>query len=187
MQEQLRMIRYSAPVKARPFPEGYSYKMFTDTAAEIADWVDIIRKGDLIGETDGAECFDRGVRNFPDSAATEDCLFIVDKDGRRVATCTVVNHKEGFGRVHMVSVLPEMRGKGIGHAMLAAGLTILEDRGVSHIVVKSDDWRLAALKTYLDAGFCPVIFHDPESDMEARWDKILEHLSYGKVEYVYEK
>jgi len=187
MQEQLRMIRYSAPVKARPFPEGYSYKMFTDTPEEIADWVDISRKGDLIGETDGAECFDRDVRNFPDADAKEDCFFIVDKDGRRVATSTVVDHKEGFGRVHMVAALPEMRGKGIGHAMLAVSLTLLEARGVSHIVLKSDDWRLAAVKTYLDAGFRPVIFHDPESDMEARWDKILENLNYGKVEYVYEK
>ena len=51
----------------------------------------------------------------------------------------------------------------------------------------TDDERLAAIKTYLDAGFLPVLLDDPDGgDHAARWDKVREALSYPPVEYVNE-
>ena len=38
----------------------------------------------------------------------------------------------------------------------------------------------------IDAGFLPVIYEDPESDMTERWNKVLEDLHYPMVEYLHE-
>jgi hypothetical protein len=68
--------------------------------------------------------------------------------------------------------------------MLAHALQMGEARGVPYTVLTTDDHRLAAIKTYLDAGFLPVLYNDPDSDMRARWDKVLTDLHYGPVEYL---
>jgi hypothetical protein len=68
--------------------------------------------------------------------------------------------------------------------MLANTLSMLEERGMKVIELRTDDWRLAAVKTYLDAGFLPVLLDDPESDHAARWDKVRADLGYREVEYV---
>ena len=44
--------------------------------------------------------------------------------------------------------------------------------------------HFSAVKTYLDAGFLPVLLDDPESDHAARWDKVRADLSYPAVTYV---
>ena len=73
-----------------------------------------------------------------------------------------------------------VRGKGIGHAMLRYALQMLEARGCTYSVLTTDDFRLAAIKTYLDAGFVPVIEQDPESDVRMRWEKVLAELHYAR-------
>ena len=62
----------------------------------------------------------------------------------------------------------------------------LEGRGHAYTVLTTDDERLAAIKTYLDAGFLPVLWPDEESDMKTRWDAVLTALSYPRVPYLEE-
>ncbi len=181
--EQLRMIRYSGPVTDKPLPEGYSFKLFSDTPEDVAQWVALCNNG-LMNATE--KTFDDTVRNFETIVAEKDCVFVADKDGKYVTTSTFYIRPNGDGLVHMVASAPESRGKGLGHAILAEGLRMLEARGCKVIRLKSDDWRLAAIKTYLVGGFKPVIFDDPESDMEDRWNKVCEQLNF-KTDYVYEK
>jgi len=184
--QQLRMIRYAAPVTERAFPEGFSWRRFNGTEKDALAWVEICKNGLLSAPKPGTEDFDANIRRCADCVPEEDCLFAVDADGRPVSTVTVIRHADGSGHVHMVASMPETRGKGLGHAMMTVAMRILEERGVPFTRLRSDDFRLAALKTYLVAGFQPVIFHDPESDMTARWDAILEKLNFGPVEYVQE-
>ena len=87
--------------------------------------------------------------------------------------------------------MPVVRGKGIGHAMLSRGLEMLCQRTASEsmpdgpeILLTTDDFRLAAIKTYLDAGFLPVLVSDPESDMRARWDAVFSALHYPPVPFL---
>lgn len=182
MAEQLRMIRYPGPVTEKALPEGYSFKFFSGTEEEIAQWVDMCNNG-LMPAT--AQTFEDLVRNFETIVAEKDCLFVVNKDGKCVSTSTFYIRPNGEGLVHMVASDPESRGKGIGHAILCEGLKMLEERGAPVTRLKSDDNRLAAIKTYLVGGFKPVIFNDPESDMVARWDAVCEKLNF-KTDYVYE-
>lgn len=183
--QQLKMLRYQGKITPRPLPDGYRYELFSGTDAEIDDWVVICRYG-LLPEDGGVEFFKSAIMDYPDLVPEKDLFFVVDKDGRRVATSASVCHKNGEGYLHMVAALPECRGQGIGHAMLSHALGMMEARGCTHAVLTTDDFRLPAIKTYLDAGFHPVIYHDPESDMRERWDRVIAALGYEPVAYVSE-
>ena len=181
---QLKMRRYSQPVKERSLPDGYAFKFFDGTDKEIDEWVRLCNFGLMEGST--RETFFETVGNFPNVVAERDCFFVMDDAGRYIASSTAVAGPDGLGLVHMVASDPSVRGKGIGHAMLAKTLSMLEERGMKVVELLTDDWRLAAVKTYLDAGFLPVLLNDPESDHAARWDKVREVLHYPPVEYVNE-
>ena len=86
----------------------------------------------------------------------------------------------------MVGSLPECRGLGIGHAMLSFALEQMTERGCTHAVLTTDDFRLPAIKTYLDAGFRPVLYRDPESDMRERWHAVIAALGYEPVAFITE-
>ena len=182
---QLKMMRRSAPVKDRSLPEGFSFRFFGGSEEEIENWVRLCRFGLVDDAT--RETFFATVRDFANVDAARDCFFVLDAEGRYIATSTAVATPTKLGLVHMVASDPTCRGKGIGHAMLAKTLSMLEERGMTRITLRTDDFRLAAVKTYLDAGFLPVLLRDPESDHAARWDKVREALSYPPVEYVTEE
>ena len=183
--KQLKMYRFSTtPLTERTLPEGYSYEFFRGDEEQINDWLDICSHG-LIGDGGDAGIFHGFLTNYPDCIPENDTFFVVDPDGRRVATSTSIKHADGDGYVHMVANRTECRGLGIGHAMLYFGVKILLDRGCGKIWLTTDDWRLAAIKTYLDGGFRPVMWHDDESNMRERWDRVIAELGYkDSVEYV---
>ena len=184
MEMQLKMRRFSAPVKERPLPEGFSFRPFDGSEAQITEWVRLCNFGLVEGAT--RDTFFETVADFPNIVAERDCFFVVDAEGNYVATSTAVATPEGLGLVHMVASDPSTRGKGIGHAMLARTLSMIEERGMRVTELRTDDWRLAAVKTYLDADFLPVLLSDPESDHADRWDKVRAALHYREVEYVAE-
>ena len=185
---QLKMLRPSAPVISRSLPEGYTFSTYRGTKTEVTDWLEICLHGQLItpeppeGRT-YEEWFNVTILEFADVNPSEDVIFVLDDTGRPVATLCVIKHGEDQGHIHMVGAHPSVRGKGIGHAMLALALTKLEERGCAYSFLATDDFRLAAIKTYLDAGYRPVLLADPESDHRARWDAIIATLGYEPVEY----
>lgn len=181
---QLKMIRKSAPAPAVVLPEGYRIELFTGTQQEVDDWLVIVADG-LI-RVDGESDFTRSIRNFGGLVPETDLFFVVDPNGKRVATTAAVVRTSGEGYIHMVGSLQEARGKGIGRAMLAYGLASLEARGVPYTYLTTDDHRLPAIKGYLDGGFQPVLREDPDSNIRERWEAVLEKLNYGKVEFLSE-
>lgn len=187
---QLHMIRPAQPVKIHPLPDGYRYVGFTGSAEEIADWLVICREG-LLAPDAGEESYESLILQYPDVQATRDLFFVSAPDGKRIATLTAVSRADGRGYIHMVGAMPVVRGKGIGHAMLSRGLEMLCQRTASEsmpdgpeILLTTDDFRLAAIKTYLDAGFLPVLVSDPESDMRTRWDAVFSALHYPPVPFL---
>lgn len=182
--QQLMMLRPAAPVTPRPLPAGYAFVPFGGTQAEISDWLTICAAG-LLPNTD-AHWFEDSIRNYPDLDPARDLFFVTDAGGARIATSAAVRHADGTGYIHMVGALPACRGKGIGHAMLAHALEELQARACPVVTLTTDDHRLAAIKTYLDAGFRPVLRYDPDSDMRARWDAVIAALGYEPVAYLQE-
>ena len=184
--KQLKMIRPCAPVTELPLPAGYRYEMYCGAPEQIEDWKTICKNGLIRPEDDADDRFRAMILERDGVHPTEDLFFIVDDTGRRVATTAAVKREDGIGNVHMVASLPETRGKGLGHIMISHTLAMIEARGVPYTYLTTDDFRVAAVKVYLDAGFLPVIYEDPESDMTDRWNKMLELLHYPPVEYLSE-
>lgn len=178
--KQLKMvvIKKENKVGLCDLPEGYHYEFYNGDEAQISDWLDICING-LIGDK-SRSIFDECILNCPGVVAERDLFFVVDPEGKRVATTTVYVNEDGDGYVHMVASCLEARGKGIGLAMITFGLSLLDDRDCERIVLTTDDHRLAAIKTYLNAGFHPVIYFDEESDMKVRWDEVIKKLNYQK-------
>ena len=182
--KQLKMYRFSStPLTERALPAGYTYEFYNGSDEQITDWLDICYHG-LIGKEGEVGTFHGCLTNYPDCDPAKDTFFVVAPNGNRVATSTSIKHANGDGYVHMVANKTECRGLGIGHAMLYFGVKLLLDRGCEKISLTTDDFRLAAIKTYLDGGFCPVMWHDDDSDMKERWDNVIKELGYTKtVEY----
>jgi mycothiol synthase len=164
----------------RPLPEGYTYEGFDGSERDIADWKRITMEPPALAR-DYDTCYREDIEHYPDCIPTRDVHFISDASGARVATITTITHADGSGYVHMVKALAREQGRGLGHSMARYALRIFAERGVERVVLTTDDFRLSAIKTYLDAGFRPVILHDPESDMNARWDAVLKALGYADV------
>lgn len=164
-------------------PREYGFEGFDGSETDKTAWKTLIMEPPA--PPDGADsCYHLMIEVYPDCVAEKDIWFIANADGERVATITTITHQDGSGYVHMVKTKESERGKKLGHAMARYALAVFEKRGVDRVVLTTDDFRLPAIKTYLDAGFKPVIYPDPESDMNARWDAVLQALNYGVVERI---
>ncbi len=129
--------------------------------------------------------FENDILNRKGVNPDTDLLFVLDPNGKRVATITAcATEDDSEGLIHMVGALPESRGLGLGHCIITKACAMVEERGYKSAMLTTNDFRLPAVKTYLDAGFLPVLWEDPESNMTERWDKVLADLNYPKVEYL---
>jgi len=79
------------------------------------------------------------------------------------------------GTLSCVAADPVHQGRGLGHAVSAAATCRLLRAGYRDIYMETDDWRLAALKTYLKMGWVPFLF---EEDMPNRWKAACAKLSW---------
>jgi mycothiol synthase len=66
-------------------------------------------------------------------------------------------------------------GKGLGQAVCAAATARLLSAGYRRIYLLTDDWRLAAIKTYLRLGYVPYLC---APGMEARWRLVCAKLEW---------
>lgn len=105
----------------------------------------------------------------------ENLFFIVHNETPIASVCAWQSPAQSAdtGEVHMVGALAEHRGKGLGHLLNALVLHRLKELGYKKSHLKTDDWRLPAIKTYLDAGFEPLNTHESHPE---RWDKIFSEL-----------
>ncbi len=74
---------------------------------------------------------------------------------RMVAYCWTMDHPidEEKAYIHMMGVEPGHRGRGLGRAILVAGIEYLVKRGVKEIELLVDSRNLAAKRLYLSVGF----------------------------------
>ena len=72
-----------------------------------------------------------------------------------------------------VAVKPENRGKKLGYNLLLHVLAQMKNRNIDYGYLKTDSFRLGAIKTYLNTGFHPYIRNDNE---RKRWQKALDKL-----------
>jgi len=116
------------------------------------------------------------------TALPEGIFFVVhNKTKKIVATACAQNcptelHPQG-GVLGWVAVDPEHRGKHLGYIISMKAVERLIKAGYKHIYLSTDDFRLAAIKTYLKMGFEPFYY---QPDMKKRWADLMNQLSMKK-------
>ena len=111
----------------------------------------------------------------------KDCFFIVNDKNVPVATITAVRKypTTGLGLVHMVAVADTERGKGLGTALCAIAEKHFFDNSVEMATLTTDDYRIAACKSYLRAGWVPV---NHDTDMVIRWTRVMERFGIKELQ-----
>jgi predicted dehydrogenase/GNAT superfamily N-acetyltransferase len=108
-------------------------------------------------------------------------FFVIEHkaSGKIVATAMATHNPiEGHpygGELGWVAADPEHKGKGLGMAVTAAATARLIRGGYTDIFLRTDDWRLPALKIYLQLGYEPLHFRE---GMQQRWQEV-----YGKLNW----
>jgi len=151
-------------------PDGYVIRTYRE--GDSADWCRLISAG-IGGEYD-----DKAFRTSTAGASSFDPegLFFAERDGQLVGTaCTVWNdsYPQDTGYLHMVAVDPMHQGHGLGRALTLAVLHRFRQRGFRRAVLQTDDFRLPALRLYLNLGFRPRFSHESH---EGRWREVYREL-----------
>lgn len=165
-------------VVEHPVPEGFFVRTFRP--GEESVWLEINKCG-ILGQDAGMESWESMVVKMNGLVPERDILFATMADDTPVATLAAYVRDDGVGVIHMVSARESVRGRGIGKALLAIGMKKLREATPPPPFTQllTDDWRLPAIKVYLDAGFHPV---NVSEDMPDRWRKVCENLGIRSVE-----
>ena len=179
---QLKMYWLAGtPIKHYDLPEGYSISNYKTEADKLA-WVECCKNG-LVDDDAGTEAFDRTITNWKEINMEED-VFFLDYEGEHVGTVTAfVFPERRMGDMHMVGIRTDFRGKGLGKYLCQITLEHLKDKDIDFISLTTDEWRKAAVKSYLNAGFLPVEYR---LGMQRRWEAELEAIGVDSVQMVYE-
>lgn len=168
-------------------PIGYKFVNFNGSKKQIDAWKKITTESPK-PNCSGDDYYRIMIEEYHEKIDKEnDIWFIENNEGEYVATVTTITHQDGTGYVHMVKALEKERGKGLGQAMADFSIEEFRKRKVGEVYLTTDDFRVPAVKTYIKAGFLPIIYHDDDSDMEERWNKMFEIIGYEKTKYVYEE
>ena len=171
---QLQMVwpaeRLGSPPEPK-LPEGYVLRGYRpeDEAAYLA----------LMAKA-GFEGWDAARASALARDALPDGFFLIEHAAAHAVVATAVAthnpselHPSG-AELGWVAGDPAHKGKGLGLAVTAAVTALFIRRGYHDIYLKTDDWRLPALKIYLKLGFEPLFFTE---GMEERWRDVRAQLS----------
>ena len=172
MARQLRMVRPSLkdlPVLALPA----DYGMRTYCKGDEVHWARIISDS-FGGRERTAEDTENEITNR--DVFVPDGLYFATYRGTPVGTACAwrqsVDEKD-VGYVHMVGVVAEHTGHKLGKWVSLAVLYYFRDNGFKCSMLDTDDFRISAIKTYLNLGFVPVYVEDGQIE---RWSDIFEKL-----------
>ena len=110
---------------------------------------------------------------FADLSVKETLVLVEQATGIFAATASARLQPERFpgaGYLHWVGAHQSFRGKGLGRLITLAALHKFHTMGCTSAVLETQDFRLAALQTYLKLGFEPEHYDDTHA---ARWEAIL--------------
>jgi len=162
------------PIKEYVLPEGYSFSRYQGEEDKEA-WGRCIVPG-LDGD------FDERLTNEGVDIWTD--LFFLDYEGEHVGTISAYMQPEkGMCRIHMVGIRSDFRGKGLSKYLMMIAEKKMKDEGVPLAYLTTDEFRVSAIKCYLDAGFLPVQY---SYGMQDRWETVLEDLGIESVQMLYQ-
>lgn len=162
-------------------PGGYTIR--SSREGDGQHWARIVREAFADDSYDESR-FDRDMKAHA-AYRPERIFFVCASDGLPCATASAYR-QESFGRdagyLHYVGVCPAHTGKRLGTAVSLAALNKFRSEGLQSAVLETDDFRLPAIKTYLNLGFSPLIVHENQPE---RWNAVFAKLGLAiPEEYV---
>ena len=149
-----------------PPPSGYAMRPYGTGGRDA--WVRIWSAADAHapGRVDGSmvdgsmmdgATFDRefGGRT---GAMPRRSIFLVSPGGQEVGTVTAWFTRYGrrrYGQLHWLAIHPDHQRRGMGRCLVSAALGRLRALGHRRALLRTQTFRLAAIKTYLQFGFVP--------------------------------
>jgi RimJ/RimL family protein N-acetyltransferase len=150
-------------------PEGYTLRIARDADADaIAAFM-----GRAFGEMTWTTA---NVREWLLDDETVKATFVIEHDGAPVATASarlLPEQYPGSGYVHWVGADVGHRGKRLGYLASLATLYEFARLGCKDAVLDTDDFRVPAIKVYLNLGFVPEHRH---ATHPVRWAKLAPKL-----------
>ena len=83
-------------------------------------------------------------------------VFILRDGEKIVATASAWYRQiygEEYGYLHMVAVDSDYRGKGLSYLVVNEAIKFMKNEGRKKVILKTDDFRKAAIKVYTNLGF----------------------------------
>lgn len=151
-------------------PEGYTLR--TSVSDDAANWVHIMDES--FGGEHTIEGFCSEMVEHP-AYRPDRLFFICGPDGMPCATAGAYRDRGGFddsvGYVHYVGVSTEHLGRKLGYWVSLAVLHKFREEGCTSSFLHTDDFRLPAIKTYLNLGFKPILMHENHRErwLEVYW------------------
>ena len=168
--EQLLMIRNNNPASPINFPEGYYMRPYQP--GDGTAWCECCLGGHLGIDEAGEDVFRKKMLE-DETVNPSNIFFLISPSGEIAGTVTYQYGKKDTGTIHMVAIKKEYQGLGLALPMNLYAVDKIVKDGKKGITLTTDDWRLPAIKSYLNAGFEPVYYMD---GMEDRWKKVMEQL-----------
>ena len=174
MEDQLRMVRHSLEKLPRlQCPDGYHIRTYQN--GDEAHWAQIMDTA-FVDKGRTAQDTYANVINQPNFDPDGFC-FVVHKDIPIGTACAWNRHLRGkpIGYIDMLAVLPEHTGHKLGKWLTVFLLYYFKAQHVSSVMLDTDDFRLPAIKNYLNLGFVPVYVRE---NHVLRWRNIFEKLGF---------
>jgi len=161
------------PTEARlpelEFPEPYRLRAYE--TGDIPAWAALLNASGDLG------CWDEDkVRDELESSVVDGMQFFVVAGNQPVALASVNDKSIGGApcwEIGWVATHPLHRGKGLGSLVTVAALRAARSLPPRPILLQTDDFRLAAIRTYLKVGFEPTFNHPSYPE---RWHLLFEQL-----------
>ena len=185
--KQLLMVWYNAPIALTPVADGYRFHVWRRGGDEMATLEEYKRAWIDMRAAEGVEAITNWFDVvYDDPRVPDDGFYTVFYGSELVATSCIQfgEHTPDSATVHAVAASPAHKGKRLGRIITEAVMEQARRRGIEKTYLTTDDWRIAAVKIYLDLGFRPVLW---DTDMRERWQKLLDHLGRRQVPAVDEE
>jgi mycothiol synthase len=136
-------------------PSGYSLRTFRRGDEDA--WVALLSTG-AFGAWDRPR-LDRMLTGERAPIPLEGIFFATHQDQLAGAACTFLYPDAAAAELGWVVVHPAHRGHGLSLQLCRAVLGFSQASGYHYVFLRTEDFRLAAIKTYLRLGFEPEMVH----------------------------
>jgi GNAT superfamily N-acetyltransferase len=153
-----------------PLPKGF--RVLKEAPAWEEEWLKLLNSTQEFGIWDRSVLHERILGSLIPHAGI---LVAMDTDFVATASACVATGQPPVAVLQYVLVHPDFRRKGLGRIITIEAMNAAYRAGYKEMVLKTDDFRIQAIKLYLALGFQPDLSSVPETSR--RWKRVLSEIN----------